>query len=171
MFNAYEQAPFPNFLAYTDGWIQPFDTIQPFNAIQPCEPFDAMAVYWRRNPDATATTRGTPRKAIAARPRPPAAPAKKRGRGRPRKEPPPSDGKARIGAAKIETPLTRAPGKDYGYLVPAGHKGFRGRRMPWVRPAGTRRKARAEACCVRNGGSEDGNDGGRLVFPSGRVVA
>ncbi len=134
MFNAYEQAPFPHFLEFiADAWIRPFE---------------AMALYWRRgNPDAT-TIRGTPRQVIAAPPRARvAAPAKKRGRRR--KELPPADGKARIGNAKIETPLTRAPGRDYGYLIPAGHEGFRGhrgRRMQWVRMAGTRRKAvRVEA--------------------------
>ncbi len=134
MFNAYDQAPFPHFLEFiSDGWIRPFD---------------AMALYWRqRNPNAN-TIRGTPRQIIAALPRPQvAAPAKKRGRRR--KELPPADGKARIGDAKTETPLTHAPGRDYGYLVPAGCEGFRGcrgRRMQWVRMAGTRRKAvRAEA--------------------------
>lgn len=154
MFGAYEQAPFPHFVDDLDGWLQPFET---------------MAVYWRK-PYTTTTTTGHKRNLVGA---PPPAPAAKAKRGRPRKEQPPADGKARIGAAKIETPQTRAPDKDYVYLVPAGRTEFRGRRMPWVRPArmaGTKRKGR-EKFFGQNGRSTDG-DGGRLVGVSlGRVGA
>ncbi|KAL8921971.1 MAG: hypothetical protein Q9208_005425 [Pyrenodesmia sp. 3 TL-2023] len=110
-----------------------------------------------------ATTTATKKKVITAPPAR-AAPSK---RGRPRKEQGPADGRARIGAAKIETPQTRAPGQDYGYIVPAGRKDFRERQMPWVRPvavAGRNRK-------VRDGRSTDGG-GGRLIgVRSGKVRA
>ncbi|KAL8758537.1 MAG: hypothetical protein Q9184_003890 [Pyrenodesmia sp. 2 TL-2023] len=155
MFSAYEQAPCPDFVDDMDVWLQPFAT---------------MAVYWRKPyTTTTATTSATPgtKNNLVAAPPASAAPAKKRGR--PRKEPPPADGKARIDAAKIETPQTRAPDKDYGYLVPAGRAEFRGRRMPWVRPD-TKRKVR-EGSSVRTGGSADG-DGRSLVGVSlGRVRA